>query len=250
MHVHVCVCVSCFRMCVFACSCAWGALWREAAAAGAVAPCNMGQRQSLKEVARSVDTFVKDSLMGKAVARVVRDTPFAVGRAVYEALGALFPSGAAVPAAPQGVVPISPQVRERMIAEARKLLARWPSRAAPGPNGSRFEHWGAVTLDQDSWEAAAQVVVMFALGECSRDFLEANLGARLFALRRPNGKLRPIACGLCCDAWRLEFLVLCFARTSSRHAVSSSMPWAGLLAASWFTKPFPLLLALLRRTWC
>jgi hypothetical protein len=36
---------------------------------------------------------------------------------------------------------------------------------------------------------------MFALGECSRDFLEANLGARIFALRKPNGKLRPIACG-------------------------------------------------------
>ena len=36
---------------------------------------------------------------------------------------------------------------------------------------------------------------MFALGECSNDFLAANLGARIFALRKPNGKLRPVACG-------------------------------------------------------
>jgi len=36
---------------------------------------------------------------------------------------------------------------------------------------------------------------MFALGEVSNDFLCANLGARVLALRKPNGKLRPIACG-------------------------------------------------------
>ena len=89
-------------------------------------------------------------------------------------------------------MPTSPEARGQLVACARKLLA---SRAAPGPNGSRFEHWGAVTQDEDSWEAAAQVVVMFTLGECSRDCLEANLGARIFALRKPNGKLRPIACG-------------------------------------------------------
>ena len=36
---------------------------------------------------------------------------------------------------------------------------------------------------------------MFALGECSEPFLRANLGARVFALRKRNGKLRPVACG-------------------------------------------------------
>ena len=36
---------------------------------------------------------------------------------------------------------------------------------------------------------------MFALGECSEDFMRANLGARIFALRKPDGKLRPVACG-------------------------------------------------------
>ena len=117
-----------------------------------------------------------NSLIGKAVARVVRNTPSATG--IYDALVAMFPTGD-LPAA-QGVGPTSPEVRGQLVACARKLLARWPSRAAPGPNGSRFEHWGAVTQE-------------VALGVCSHDFLEANLGARIFALRKPNGKLRPIA---------------------------------------------------------
>jgi len=53
------------------------------------------------------------------------------------------------------------------------------------------------------------VVVMFLLGECSAEFLEANLGARVFALRKPNGKLRPIACGSVLR--RLAARVLCAA---------------------------------------
>ena len=39
------------------------------------------------------------------------------------------------------------------------------------------------------------MVVRFLLGEVPRDFLRANLGSRLIALRKPNGKVRPIACG-------------------------------------------------------
>jgi len=171
----------------------WAALWREAAGAGALAPQRGNRRETLKEQARNVEAFVQDSLVAKAVARVCRDTPLAVGRVVYEALVALFPDGD-LPGAPQ-LEPTSPELRSRMVAEAQKQLKRWPSRAAPGQNGSRFEHWGSVTVDTESWEAAAQVVVMFALGECSPEFLEANLGARVFALRKPNGKLRPIACG-------------------------------------------------------
>ena len=47
----------------------------------------------------------------------------------------------------------------------------------------------------ESWDAAAEVVVMFALGECSAEFLRADLGARVCALREPNGKIRPVGCG-------------------------------------------------------
>ena len=173
----------------------WGALWREASGAAAtLPPPGVRRQQTLREEARSIEAFLKDSLVGRAVGRVCRVAALAVGAVAYEALGPLFPPGQ-VPAQPQGLVPLAPELREKLLAEAFKVLKRWPARASPGQNGSRFEHWGAVTLDSESWEAAAQVVVMFALGECSGEFLRANLGARVFALRKPNGKLRPVACG-------------------------------------------------------
>ena len=127
----------------------WGALWREAAGTAALAPQRGGRRETLREQARSVEAFLRESLVGRAVARVCRDAPLATGEAVYNALVNLFPLGV-LPAAPQGVGAVDARVRERMLAEACKLLKRWPSRADPGANGSRFEHWGAVTVDKDS----------------------------------------------------------------------------------------------------
>ena len=173
----------------------WGALWREAGAAAATQRSGAGRKQTLKEEARSIEAFVQDSLMGKAVGRVCQVASLAVGQVAYEALGTLFPRDGQLPAPPPTLGPLAPELRERLLAEAHKQLKRWPARAAAGQSGSRFEHWGAVTLDTVSWEATAQVVVMFALGECSQDFLRAHLGARVFALRKPNGKLRPVACG-------------------------------------------------------
>ena len=48
---------------------------------------------------------------------------------------------------------------------------------------------------------------MFALGECSEPFVRANLGARIFGLRKPNGRLRPVARGSVLR--RLAARVLC-----------------------------------------
>ena len=115
------------------------------------------------------------------------------GFAAYAGLRNLFPTGQ-LPTTPSGLLAVSQEVRDQL-GQARKHLKRWPSRASPGPNGSRFEHWGSVTSDSGSWEAAAQVVVLFALGEYSEEFKRANLGAPLFALRKPSGGIRPVACG-------------------------------------------------------
>ena len=38
------------------------------------------------------------------------------------------------------------------------------------------------------------MIVRFLLCEVDDDFLTANLGARLIALRKPDGKIRPVAC--------------------------------------------------------
>ena len=190
----------------------WGALWRSAAGSGTYNPPATSRIDTPKDQVRNVEALVSDGLLARAVARVRRTTSFAVGGHVYDALVTLFPPGTLPPPA---LVPTAAddEARGALLAQAHKPLGRWPSRASPGPNGSRFEHWGTVTLDSVSWNAAAQVIDAFAYGECSTDFLRANLGARIFALRKPNGKLRPLACGsvlrrlaarACCAAFHEE----------------------------------------------
>lgn len=53
----------------------------------------------------------------------------------------------------------------------------------------------------------------FLLGELPEDFLRANLDARIIALRKPNGQVHPIICGLvlrrlaariACDVFRTQ----------------------------------------------
>jgi len=118
----------------------------------------------------------------------------AVGAGVLEALRGLFPEGV-VPSPLGRPAQVEDQVRALLAEQARKALGRYKPRAGPGPNGSRFEHWGTVASDNVAWDAAAEVVVMFLLGECPQEALVANMGARLIALRKPNGKIRPVACG-------------------------------------------------------
>ena len=45
------------------------------------------------------------------------------------------------------------------------------------------------------WRSPELRPVEFLLGECPEEALRANLGARLMGLRKPNGKLRPVAMG-------------------------------------------------------
>ena len=77
----------------------------------------------------------------------------------------------------------------------RKAIEQSPRRSGPGPNGSRFEHWKTLLADSAALEANCRVAVAFLLGVLPGDFTTANLGARLVALRKKNGKLRPVACG-------------------------------------------------------
>lgn len=172
----------------------WGALWREAKGSADHAPQRDGRTETAKEQARAVSALIKDGLMGKAVARVLQRACAATGQTIGDALQALFPTGI-LPTVFTRAEAVSPEVRARLVEEARKAIGRFPTRSGPGPNGSRFEHWGTVRADTDARDDAAEVIVMFLLGECWPDFLRANLGVRMIALRKPNGKIWPVACG-------------------------------------------------------
>ena len=60
---------------------------------------------------------------------------------------------------------VSAELREKLHAAARESIKRFPRRSAPGPNGSRFEHWGLLTADEEAWDYAADMVVEFLQGQ-------------------------------------------------------------------------------------
>ena len=137
--------------------------------------------------------MVREGLLSKALGRLMSRAAVAVGPHVVESLQTLFPPGV-LPNAVGGVA-LSPELRSKLESVAQTSVCKYPARSGPGPNGSRFEHWGTARADQDALEEVGFLMVRFLMNEVPEDFLSANLGARLIALRKPNGKIRPIACG-------------------------------------------------------
>ena len=142
-----------------------------------------------------METLVRENLVSKAMASATRPAATAAGDGVHAALQRLFPEG--TPAALNGQAPQAPDqdTLQRLTASVSRQIGRSPRRSGHGPNGSRFEHWRTLLCDGAAREACAQVVVLFLFGQLSEEAMAANLGARLIALRKPNGGLRPIACG-------------------------------------------------------
>jgi len=94
-----------------------------------------------------------------------------------------------------GAPQVGADLREELVKAAEKTIKRFPKRSSPGPNGSRFEHWGVLAQDSSALREGAKLAVAFLLGECPPEALEANLGARLVPLRKPGGGIRPLAMG-------------------------------------------------------
>ena len=199
----------------------WGSLWRAAMTTGARRPRRGGRRPTPEEDAREVETLLKEGLISKAMVRATGAAAVAHGPEVPEALQALFPDGET--GTHPGPAPAAPdeETKEALVEAVKRHLRRSPKRSGPGPNGSRFEHWRTVLSDSEAATAVARVVVLFLYGALSPQAMEANLGARLVALRKPSGGLRPIACGgvirrlagkAACDVFKDEIWNACGAR--------------------------------------
>ena len=153
-----------------------------------------GSERALTADVRAVEAYVAEGLLAKAVARVKGGLQVATV-APLEALGALMPPGHSITGDGGDRQLEDPGNREQLVQAAAKAIRRYPRRSSPGPNGSRFEHWGVLTADHEALAAGAEVVVDFLVGSCPSEALEANLGARLLALGKPSGGIRPVAMG-------------------------------------------------------
>ena len=83
----------------------------------------------------------------------------------------------------------------RLVGGIAKYVPGAPNRAAPGPLGSRFEHWKLLRDSPVGLEAAARVLARLILGGAPVDVIDVHMGATLYALPKLSGGVRPIACG-------------------------------------------------------
>eukprot|EP00969_Alexandrium_andersonii_P136125 6022675-Alexandrium_andersonii.AAC.1 len=127
------------------------------------------------------------------MALVTRSASLVNDAAAVAELRSLFPAGTLAAAAE--AQQLDDSTVEQLVQAVQKAIVQAPRRSGPGPNGSRFEHWKTLLADSTALDANARVVVAFLLGRLPADFTQANLGARLLALRKKNGRLRPVACG-------------------------------------------------------
>ena len=89
----------------------------------------------------------------------------------------------------------SSEAFQRLVGGIAKYLPSAPNRAAPGPLGSRFEHWKFLSVSPLGHEAAARVLARLLLGGAPVEVVDAHVGATLYALPKASGGVRPIACG-------------------------------------------------------
>ena len=148
----------------------------------------------MKAESRSIEACMRDGLLSRAVALAKNKQAALICYGAATALRDLFPTGALFER-DRVTSGVDADFRIRLEAAAAKAISRFPRRSGPGPNGSRFEHWGTLAADNGSLQAGAKVVVSFLLGELPDECMDANLGARLLAARKPNGGVRPLACG-------------------------------------------------------
>ncbi len=133
-----------------------------------------------------------EGLLSKAIARARGALTLDFSRDAAAAVAALFPMGVALDSS-QGGAAVDGALRAELVAAAERSIRRFPRRSRPGPNGSRFEHWGYLAQDARALCSGGEVVVCFFFGEVPEEALRANLGAWLVALR--NGGIRPVAMG-------------------------------------------------------
>ena len=65
----------------------------------------------------------------------------------------------------------------------------------PGADRLQVRALGSLRGHEEGLRAAGVVLTRLLLGEAPDDAVKAHLGGRLIAMRKPNGKLRPLACG-------------------------------------------------------
>ncbi len=163
----------------------WEALFRAAAPSAPVWPA----RTSEERVANDVFSLVKEGQLAKAIGRLDPGVLAPLQPETLEALAELHPAGDGLPAQVQA----APLVLEEAAVEAE--CRRMPVASGPGCSQLRFEHLGAIFGAGDGVHAIKHACEQLVSNRVPSGILPWLMGARLVALLKPGGGVRPIACG-------------------------------------------------------
>ena len=153
----------------------------------------------VEALARRVDTLLREGQESKAAACAIRSGILAEGSDVVQKLQELFPPALPHQPPPQPADlsegPRTDELWNRLAEGVASQLKKFPRLSAPGPSGSRFEHWGTLRYLEGAARDAGEVLASSAFGRGPADARAAFLSGRLIALQKQAGGIRPIAGG-------------------------------------------------------
>ncbi|KAK3257305.1 hypothetical protein CYMTET_33602 [Cymbomonas tetramitiformis] len=163
----------------------WEALFSAAVPSAPVWPA----RASEERVMSDVISLVKEGQLGKAIRRLDPGVLAPLTPETIEALQVLHPVGDGLPASVQA----APLVLEETAVEAE--CRRMPVASGPGCSQLRFEHLDAVFGAGDGVSAIHHACEQIVSNRIPAEVQPWIMGARLVALLKPGGGVRPIVCG-------------------------------------------------------
>ena len=175
----------------------WGALWEESNAAmrrgAGAAP---SEAQKLARQVKAIEEALADEDVREALRCVEGQVKLAPDGKARRCLPGLFPQQQArAPVLPQRE-PLAEDI-DRFMRELQNAYAHAPRHRAPGPGGSRSEHWAWMPGFEEAWEPMQRVLLRFALCKLPETTMQALHGARVLAGDRPeDDKVRPFALGV------------------------------------------------------
>ena len=178
----------------------WSGLWQESAQAAATPGTGAGLDRA-RNLVRDVRA-VEEALAGEDTREALRVIDGCAGLArdadARRWLPKLFPEAAGDLPVLTAREPLAEDV-QRFQQELASALRHAPRRRAPGPGGSRGEHWWWMPGLGPAWAPLVPALTDLALGRVPVPVLTAVHSARVLAAARPeagDGKVRPLALGV------------------------------------------------------
>ncbi|KAK3236654.1 hypothetical protein CYMTET_53215, partial [Cymbomonas tetramitiformis] len=163
----------------------WEELYRVSVPSAPAWPGRASEERAFADVV----SLVKEGQLSKAVRRLDPGALAPLVEETLEALRDLHPAGDGLP----GRVQAAPLELEEAAVEAE--CRRLPVASGPGCSQLRFEHIGVIFGGGDGLPAIKHACEQFVGDRVPAGVLPWIMGARLVALLKPGGGVRPIACG-------------------------------------------------------